>query len=323
MSGARATVLIPARNEALDIVGCVQAVASQQDVDELEVILVDGCSDDDTVDRALSAADALGLDLRVLSNPRRTAATALNLGLGGGQHEVVVRVDARSLVGPNHVARCCELLADPRVGVVGGGQQSMARNGAGWAERSIARALGNRYTTGLARYRRGATAGATDTVWMGAFRRDDLERVGGWPEFPEQNQDYRLNQRLREAGYLVWFDPALTAGYLPRGDFRSLARQYYRFGLAKGTVWRRGERPSARHLLILSAPLVGGLVLLGVGRRWGPARVGLLLGVGACAIDHIGSDRPAGPQERVGAVCATAVVDGAWLAGVVAALVRR
>jgi succinoglycan biosynthesis protein ExoA len=318
----RATVIIPARNERHDIEGCIEALAGQTlPRNEMEVILVDGRSTDGTVDAALAAAQVRELDLTVLANEQRTAATSLNLGLQQARGDVVVRVDARSRVGRRHVELSCELLQDVQLGVVGGGQAAEARPGASLVERAIARSLTNRYTTGLARYRRSVHSGPTDTVWMGAFRRQDLVEVGGWPVFPEQNQDYRLNQRLRGSGLVVWFDPELTAGYLPRRTLRDLARQYLRFGRAKGAVWRAGERPSVRHLAVLSIPLVG-LAALGWGcRRWGLVKAATTAVAACVVLDHVGVRRPASLPERGLAILAALTADGSWLLGVVLGLV--
>ncbi|QGG95468.1 glycosyltransferase [Actinomarinicola tropica] len=318
------TVIVPCRNEAADIGDCIAAIAAQDVArSEFEVLLVDGESDDGTVEAARAEAAANGLGIEVLENPDRTAATALNRGLSRARGRLIVRVDARSRITSGHLRRCREHLDDRRIGVVGGGQRPVARPGATLEERGIVRALSNRYTTGLARYRRSDTPGAVDTVWMGAFRRSDLERVGGWPVRPAQNQDYRLNQTLRAEGLQVWFDPTLTADYLPRRTLRALARQYAAFGRAKGTIWRSGGTFAPRHALLLAGPLLLGVGLVAVVRRKGLAPAGALAVAGLLVVDEVGSSSPASGQERAVAVVATLVADGAWLVGVVRGCARR
>lgn len=318
------TVIVPAYNEESDIADCMGALAAQTlPRDRFEVMLVDGCSTDRTVLVAQEEASRHDLDLRVISNPERTAATALNLGLEESRGSILVRVDARSRVAPDHLERCERLLnEDPTIGVVGGGQHPVPRAGANLVARGIARSLANRYTTGLARYRRGGAAGPVDTVWMGAFRREDLERVGGWPTFPIQNQDYRLNQRLRSSGLSVWFDPDLTADYLPRADLAALARQYRAFGESKGWVWTHGEPPSGRHVALLIGVGTAAVASVLAVRRVGPFRVVAgWLAVGL-ALDHIGQDHPGSVGERLTSTIATAVADSSWLAGVALGAVR-
>ena len=316
------TVVIPARNEEEDIVGCIEAIAAQDfDRDQMEVILADGASDDATVDLATSAAMRLGLDLLVVDNPGRTAATGLNAGLATASGNIIVRVDARSRISREHVALCVELLEDETLGAVGGGQRPISRPSAGVVGRGIVRSQRNRYSTGFARYRVGGRACSTDTVWMGAFPRRAVIEAGGWPTVPAQNQDYRLNQSLRARGLLVWFDPRLDAGYLPRPDLPSLARQFFRFGRAKGWMWARGDRPSRRQKVILTLPIAGLGGAAFCVARFGWTRSiagGLVLALG---LDAAGSDRSASAQERVASVVAMGVADTSWLAGVISGFV--
>lgn len=317
-------VIVPCRNEAADIGGCIHAIANQDlDRSEFEVLLVDGESTDETVQVATAVADREGLDLRVLVNPGRTAAAALNLGLSHTDADFLVRVDARSRISPGHLRICRSHLRDPRIGVAGGGQRAVARAGAGVQERGIVRALSNRYTTGLARYRRSDAEGPTDTVWMGCFRRRDVAEAGGWPLHPPQNQDFRLNRRLRRGGLQVWFDPRLTAEYLPRRTFRDLATQYRNFGRAKGTVWRTEGGFTPRHAVLLAAPIGLGAGLSVIARRRGVGDAAVVAAVGLFAADALGSRGSASIAERASSVIATVVADGSWLTGVIEGVAGR
>jgi succinoglycan biosynthesis protein ExoA len=313
------SILIPARNEAADIEGCIAAVAEQTwPSSRVEVLLVDALSEDQTVRVATDTARRFGIDLVVCDNPGRHTSIGLNVGLARCTGEYVVRVDARSRIGPCHVERAVQLLSQRvDVAVVGGGQRAVERSDR-VVDRCIARALRNRYTTGLARYRRSRIAGAADTVWMGAFRRADLVAVGGWSASMVLNEDWDLNERLRAAGKVVWFDPELDAGYLPRKSYRQLARQYFRFGRAKGTGWMRGRRPAPRHFVLLAAPPASVVVAAMLAADTGLLPVaGAALAAGV-VIDAIGAREPAGAAVRLGSVTATAVSCGAWWLGVVA-----
>jgi succinoglycan biosynthesis protein ExoA len=312
------SVLTPARNEENDIRGCVEAIAAQRyPTHRLEWLLIDGDSTDGTVRVARETAARHGLSLRVVGNIEGTAAHGLNAGIAVARGDIIVRVDARARVGVQHVARCVELFAQNRqFGVVGGGQMARARRGATLVEKGIARSLRNRYTTGFARYRRGGSAGPTDTVWMGAFKRDDVLAAGGWPTEPAQNQDFRLNQTLRRNGLIVWFDPSLTAGYLPRRDLFGLARQYLKFGRAKGTIWKSGELPNARQTAILVLPFAAAAFGVLLVRRVGVAKTALVGLVIGSVLDQVGNEDGAPLAERTVAVVATMVSDGSWLAGV-------
>ena len=316
------TVLVPARNEADDIAGCIDAIADQDlPLNRMEVIVVDGCSTDGT---ASIAEGALGLHPFaagvVVSNPAASTPSNLNAGLAVARGAHLCRVDARSRVPRDYVRRCLAVLESrPDVVVVGGAQVATGRTGV--VSAGIARALNNPLGMGLARYRAGRPSGPSDTVYLGAFRTAELRRAGGWDERWPTNQDFELNRRLGRAG-TVWFEAELPVGYVPRPTLVDLVRQYHRFGRWKVRYWRRtGDRPRPRQLVLLAGGVVGiagGGVLVAHALR-SPGRFATTVGVGAAAaaaVESRSAGPDGGPTARVVSVAASAGVAGGWLSGV-------
>jgi glycosyltransferase involved in cell wall biosynthesis len=288
--------------------------------DRLEVLVVDGGSTDGTGDRARAVLErADHVRWKVIENAVGTTPSNLNAGLAVAQGSVVCRVDARSLIPPHYVRTCAAVLAErPDVAVVGGAQVAVPpRPGAVGV--GIARALNNPYGMGLARYRRGAASGPTDTVYLGAFRTTELRGARGWDERLTTNQDFELNRRMGQLG-LVWFDDRLEVGYVPRPSLRALARQYHRFGRWKVRYWRTtADRPRARQVALLAAPPVAA-VGLAVARRH-PLATAVVAGAAALAVDSTsGGPAPAGVRSRCVGVAALAAVAGGWTSGVWSAL---
>lgn len=325
------TVLVPTLNEAADIAHCIDAIADQDyPLDRLEVVVVDGCSEDGTIQGAERALKGHPFGCTsVISNPSATTPSNLNLGLARCSGDFVCRVDARSRIPQDYVRTCTAILLErPEIGVVGGRQLALARDRTALAV-GIARALNNRFAMGGARYRTGAESGVTDTVYLGAFWTRDLRRVGGWDERMSTNQDYELNRRIgRES--VVWFDARLEVGYLPRASIPALWRQYRRFGRWKMRYWRLTEdRPRPRQLaLLLGAPVAGLLILpLAVRAARGRSQARLLaaslIGV-AAALEDRGSRGPdGGPLERSIAIAAMVTVATGWWSGVVGESLRQ
>lgn len=313
------TVVLPAWNEEQDILGCLKAIAAQEyGRESIEIILADARSTDATAAVGLSEARALGLRLTVVDNPLRRTSSGLNRALDAAAGDFVVRVDARSRIQATYVSTCVAVLTErPEVGVVGGAQVAVPRSTAP-VHQAIARALANRLTMGLSRYRRTATSGPADTVWMGAFRRDELRRLGGWNEAVALNEDFELNQRYRRAGKLVWFEASLRSRYLPRQSFDELGRQYFRFGHVKGTWWARGEPLLPRHALLLAAPPVYAGVVAAVVRRLGPPAAVATAAAGVLGLDAIGADETASLPVRALSSAAIVTICGSWWVGVIA-----
>lgn len=309
------TVLIPARNEEKDIERCLRAVLAQDHPhDRMEIVFVDGCSSDRTVDLARRVLRASDITWKIVSNPPGTTPSGLNAGLAEANGDVVCRVDARSVVPPYYVRRCGNtLVTRPEVVVVGGAQVPRATDDRIIA-RGIARALRNPYATGLARYRRATQSAATDTVYLGAFRASDLRSTGGWDERLLTNQDYELNRRLGAHG-VVWFDAALKVDYTPRSTIRELADQYRRFGRWKAASWLEDRAaPARRQTVLLTASAVTLLVSLVAARR-SPVRV-LAAGSAALVCVDAAAGGAAPIAERLTSSLAVGVIAASWLTGI-------
>jgi cellulose synthase/poly-beta-1,6-N-acetylglucosamine synthase-like glycosyltransferase len=254
-STPRVSVIMPVRNESPRIAECLDAVlASDYRGDRLEVLVVDGMSEDGT--REAVAARASGdARLRLIDNPGRTAASGMNRGLEAARGEVIVRMDARTLPEPDYVRACVEVLDRSGASNVGGPQRTA---GSGLVGRAAALATTSPFGVGDARFRYSEREEEVDTVYLGAWRRSTLEEAGGFDERLRVNQDYELNYRLRQAGGRILLSPRIRSTYRIRERLSELAGQYFRYGRGKAAMLRRS--PGAVRWRQLAAPgLVAGL----------------------------------------------------------------
>ncbi|MGE3620147.1 MAG: glycosyltransferase, partial [Acidimicrobiia bacterium] len=155
------TVLIPMRDEAAAIGGCLDAIVAQDYPQErIEVLVVDGDSSDGSADAAAAALAGRGFArAEVIHNPIATTPSNLNVGLRVATGDITCRIDARTRIEPHYVRTCVAILCSrPEVSVVGGSQVALDRDGSLRAV-GIARALNNRYAMGGSRYRRAAGSG--------------------------------------------------------------------------------------------------------------------------------------------------------------------
>ncbi|HMQ28164.1 MAG TPA: glycosyltransferase family 2 protein, partial [Acidimicrobiales bacterium] len=253
------SVIMPIRNEAERIEPTLRSVLAQDlPPDRMEVLVVDGRSDDDTREVVARVA---GDDprVRLLDNPERIVPTALNRGLAEARGDVIVRVDGHCALPPGYLARCESMLAETGADCVGGMVESRP-SGEGVVARAIALAMASPFGTG-AGFRVGrAEPGPVDTLAFGAYRRDVFDRIGGFDPELVRNQDDEFNLRLTRAGGTIWMDPSLRSPYWTRGDLRSLWRQYFQYGVFKVRVAQKHRGVASwRHL----APLALVIALLG------------------------------------------------------------
>lgn len=274
------SVIVPSQGE--DSLGdAMRSILAQDHRGEIEVVIADSVDPAGTAARFPSA--------RVVRNPRGSAAAGLNRALAASRHPVVVRCDAGSTLPPGYVSRAVETLERTGAANVGGRQ---APSGATPFERAVALAMTSRLGAGGARYRVGGAAGPVDTVYLGVFRREALAAAGGFDESLMRNQDYELNFRLRDRGETVWFDPALAAGYRPRGSPAALARQYYDYGYWKRIVLRR--HPASLRPRQLAAPLLALALAASVAAAAGAAALAAAGVSSAAALGTAAAAAPAG-----------------------------
>jgi succinoglycan biosynthesis protein ExoA len=271
LSGARprVSVIAPMWNEASHIEGFVEDIARQDYDGELELLVADGRSSDDSVERLRAAAAREGVEVKVLDNPNRWVSGGLNACIHAATGQLIVRVDCHSRYPVDYVARCVAASEETGADNVGGVFVPTGRTG---TERAVGMAMDSPFG-GIHWTRHGSGARVeVDTVPYGAFRADVFDRVGDFDESLVRNQDDEFNLRLRLAGGKIVLDPAIRIFYTPRGSFRRLFRQYYEYGLWKPAVMRKhGRVVSARSLapivFVASLAVLGALSLFSATAR--------------------------------------------------------
>lgn len=242
------TVAVPVLNEAAHIEACLSSIAAQTYPAIAEVLVIDGGSEDNT--RSLAAAFP---KVRLLDNPDRIQAAALNLAIEHGRGDVLVRVDGHCQLTPDYVEQCVEALTSTGAAMVGGAMHPV---GEGWVGKGIADALTSRLGAGPARFHSGGGRGYVDTVYLGAFRRRLAAEVGGYASDMAINEDAEFAIRMRAHGG-IWFDPAIRSTYTPRRDISHLARQFYRYGRGRADTVRRHPRSLSPRQLAAPALVLG------------------------------------------------------------------
>ncbi|MCU0850988.1 MAG: glycosyltransferase family 2 protein [Candidatus Thermoplasmatota archaeon] len=113
----------------------------------------------------------------------------------------------------------------------------------------------------------------TDHLSFSCYRREAVEKVGGFDPVFWCGQDYELDIRLRKAGYKILYTPKTRVYHFKRDSVRSLWRQMYRYGIARANmVKKHPDTLKFFHLLgpgfILVSVLIVLLTLLGVLPLW-------------------------------------------------------
>ncbi len=169
---SQVSVIIPARDSEDSLAAALDSVLAQDYGGSIEVIVADGSDTPATAEMLRQRYPAV----RVVPNPEHTTPIGLNCALKVSTGEIIVRCDTHSALPPDYVRRAVATLARTGAANVGGRQYAV---GTTMFERAVAMATTTFLGAGNARYRLGGQEGAVDTVYLGAFRREALETVGG------------------------------------------------------------------------------------------------------------------------------------------------
>ncbi|MBO0869393.1 MAG: glycosyltransferase [Micromonosporaceae bacterium] len=214
------SVIVPAYNEKEGIVPAVRSLAGGDH--PTEVVVVDDASTDGTAE----LVEDLALpNVRVVRVPPGGKATALNAGLAMSVCDIVVMVDADTVVEPDAIHNLVQPFADPGVGAVAGNVKVGNR-------RSIwARWQHIEYVVGFNVDRRlYDTLRCMPTVpgALGGFRRQAVADAGGVTD-ETLAEDTDLTIAVQRAGWRVVYEETARAWTEAPATLRQLWLQRYRW----------------------------------------------------------------------------------------------
>lgn len=245
--------VMPVLNEEHHLERAVATVLAQQYRGEKELVLALGPSSDASTQIAvrLAASDSR---VRIVHNPKREIPIGLNLAVAASRYPVVIRVDAHSELTSDYTERGIAALR--REGAVNVGGVMRAR-GTQPLQTAIAAAYNSPYGLGGGAYHSDGAPGPAESAYLGVFRREALDAVGGYDPSIRRGEDWELNLRIRRAGGLVWFEPALEVTYWPRASLRDLARQFYATGAWRAVLVRRYPRETPWRFFVPGSLVLG------------------------------------------------------------------
>ena len=249
------SVILPILNEERDLNQCITAILKQDYPADIEIILALGPSIDKTtiIAEKLSAADKR---IKLVNNPSGQTATGLNLAIKMSSYEILCRIDGHSEISSTYIKTAVEIMNNQGAVNVGGLMFADSNKG---LQRTIAQAMRSKLGVGASKFHTGGSAGESETVYLGTFKKSAVIAAGGFDERYIRAQDWELNHRLRKNGGLIWFDPRLVVTYRPRNTFRKLAKQYFQYGRWRRVITRQHQNTvNFRYL----APPIAVLVIL-------------------------------------------------------------
>jgi cellulose synthase/poly-beta-1,6-N-acetylglucosamine synthase-like glycosyltransferase/peptidoglycan/xylan/chitin deacetylase (PgdA/CDA1 family)/spore germination protein YaaH len=193
----KVSIIVPAYNEEVNAVRTVDYLL-KSNYPDIEVIFVDDGSHDDTFAK-VNSAFVNNPKVRVLTKPNGGKAAALNFGIEKATGEILVCIDADTILPADAIAKMIPYFADSKVGAVAGNVR--VGNTLNWLTnwQSI------EYTTSQNFDRRAYDAVNAILVVpgaIGAFRKTAMEVIDGFTT-DTLAEDCDLTLRMLRAGYTI------------------------------------------------------------------------------------------------------------------------
>ncbi|XVU22265.1 bifunctional polysaccharide deacetylase/glycosyltransferase family 2 protein [Actinoplanes sp. CA-054009] len=215
------TIVVPAYNEEKTISPAVRSLAASQHPN-VEVLVVDDGSTDGT---AKAVEDLHIRNVRIVRVPNSGKANALNAGVALSRSDLVVMVDADTVVEPEAVHRLVQPFGDPMVGAVAGNVKVANRGSLIGKWQHIEYVIGFNLDRRLY-----DTFGCIPTIpgALGAFRRKALTEAGGLST-DTLAEDTDLTIAIHRAGWRVVYEESARAYTEAPATVKQLWKQRYRW----------------------------------------------------------------------------------------------
>lgn len=237
----KVSVVIPVLNEEHYIKECLDSLIKQDYPKKfLEVILVDGLSDDKTLDIINDYIKKYSF-IKLYMNSHRTVQYAMNIGISNATGKYIVRMDAHAWYANDYISMCVKYLQKTKAQNVGG---TTVVRGKSKMQKVIAAAYHSPFALGGSKHYDENFEGYADTVAWGAFDREYLLKLGMYDKNLPRSEDDDLNFRIEKSGGKVFITPKIKSIYYPKETLSKLFKQYFDYGTWKVAVIKKHHKPS-------------------------------------------------------------------------------
>lgn len=226
------TILVAAKNEAENIENTLAYIAKQDYNGHIKVFVIDNGSSDDTSIVAQSTGKKLGLDITVIREENPGKFNALNTGLTHVKTDLVITLDADTLLHASAVRYLVARIESAPKDVCAVAGSVLVRNS---RENLIARIQEWDYFLSIASIKRLQGLYQGTLVAQGAYsvyKTDCIREIGGWPD--AIGEDIVLTWNLLKRNWKTYFEPLAVAFTSVPNNLRILARQRSRW--ARGMI---------------------------------------------------------------------------------------
>ena len=278
------SIVVPCFNEIRYIEDCITSILNNGfDSDKLEILIVDGGSNDGTLE-VLNGLIEAHSQVRILSNPQKITPISLNIGINAATGKYILISSAHAAFEKNYISILKSILDSQQDAIAVGGVMLTKVKHSNVISESIRTVLMHPVGVGNSKFRTGVKhLSKVDTVPFGLYHAALLKNSGGYDIRLIRNHDMELSKRLLASGGTIYLTPEASCTYFARETYREMARNNFNNGkwnLKTTWITKTFKSLSLRHFIPLlflvawSLPLV--LTIFTHDYRWAVFSLGLI-----------------------------------------------
>ncbi|MGR5127589.1 glycosyltransferase family 2 protein [Photobacterium swingsii] len=216
-------------------------------VNNIEIIVVDGRSTDNTVVKCRNILEKSCVDYKIIKNEKRTLAAGWNLALKQAKAKFVCRIDAHSCIPNDYISAGLKQFESLPANSVAVGGVLVNKSNSFFGD--IAKDFySTKFGVGNSPFRiMSKGLSESDTAVFAIYKKSLFDNIGYFNESLDRNQDIEFHKRVIMSGYTMYTDYSLIIDYFVRSDLLSFIKKAYNDGF---WVVRSGSYYT-RHLIPL------------------------------------------------------------------------
>ncbi len=260
----KVSFLIPLLNEEKTLAQCLDSLlALEYPSENIEILLAIGNCTDNTRVIAQDYAKK-HRNIRILENPTGNTSIGRNLCIQHATGEMLMNYSGHVIAEKNLLSELAVRLKSQPTDVAAVGCSNLSPGKQNFVG-MVSGAAFLSFMGGRNFFSQNAVFSEerfTDHLSFSCYRKEAVEKIGGFDPVFWCGQDYELDIRLRKAGYKILYTPTTRVYHFKRDSVRSLWRQMYRYGIARAKMVKK--HPDTLKFFHLLGPgfILGGLFIV-------------------------------------------------------------
>jgi len=231
------SVIIPTKNEEKRISSCIESLEnSDYPKDKFELIVIDGCSVDKTID-IVKKMQKKYKNIRLICTDGANTSVGRNIGIKSASGDIIINFSGHALAEKNFIRILSTKLQYSENSIAGVGCKdripmdqlsSIAQYIECITNTKLGGSILNQYENMML-----PEEGFADSISFTAYKREIFEKVGFFDPALPSGDDAELNLRIRKAGYKLLYTPTTCVYRYRREKLKDFFWQMFNYGRSR------------------------------------------------------------------------------------------